>query len=191
MNRNPAGAGAFLRALRSVLLEPSGGALLHACALAIAGEAHLFIGPSRAGKSTLAGLAAASGRARVLGDEIIPLREEHGRFFVCGSPFWDGPLGRRPLKLPLAGIYTLRKAGNAALTPGPAAAIRPLLRSCCLNFGSDPRLAARLEKTLQRAARLYRGTLSFSKRDAACLRLLGARPPARLAGAGRPGAQKC
>lgn len=162
----------FLRTLCSALLNEGGGALLHACGLAVGGRAHVFIGRSGAGKSTLARLAADAG-IEVISDEIVPLRMERGRFLVYGSPFWgEMRSAGRPLRLPLAGIYSLRKSRSVSLSPGPPAGFIPLFLRCCLNFSKGPRAAAGLLDTGALAARRYKGELAFSRRDASFLALL-------------------
>ncbi|MDT8286900.1 MAG: hypothetical protein RQ748_07310, partial [Elusimicrobiales bacterium] len=134
----------FLRTLSSALLNESGGALVHACGLAVGGRAYVFIGRSGAGKSTLARLAADAG-AEVISDEIVPLRMERGRFYVYGSPFWgEMRSAGRPSRLPLAGIYPLRKSRVNSLRPVQSTGIIPLFLRCCLNFSKGPAAAGGL-----------------------------------------------
>jgi hypothetical protein len=162
----------FLRTLCSALLNGSGGALVHACGLAVSGRAHVFIGRSGAGKSTLARLAAAAG-AEVISDEIVPLRLERGRFYVYGSPFWgEMRSAGRPLRLPLAGIYALRKSRVNSLRPGPVSGFIPLFMRCCLNFSKEPSAAGGLLATAAALASCRKGEFSFSKKNASFLRLL-------------------
>jgi hypothetical protein len=162
----------FLRTLCSAVLNGEGGALLHACGLVVGGKAHVFIGRSGAGKSTLSRLAAAAG-AGVISDEIVPLRREKGRFYVHGSPFWgEMRSGGRPLRLPLAGIYALRKSRVNRLVPGASGGFIPLFLRCCLNFSRDPAAAAALLETASRASAVYGGEFFFSRKDASFLRPL-------------------
>lgn len=162
----------FLRTLCSAVLNESDGAVVHACGLAIGGRAHVFIGRSGAGKSTLARLAAAAG-VEVISDEIVPLRRERGRFFSYGSPFWgEMRSAGRPLRLPLAGIYSLRKSRSNSLGPGAPCGFVPLFLRCCLNFSKEPAAAAGLLETVARAGRFYKGELFFSKKDSSFLALL-------------------
>lgn len=162
----------FLRTLCSALLNESGGALVHACGLAAAGRAHVFIGRSGAGKSTLARLSAAAG-TEVVSDEIVPLRLERGRFFVYGSPFWgEMRSSGRPMRLPLAGIYSLRKGRRNSLRPGLPAGFIPLFLRCCLNFSKEPAAARGLLATAAALAPYFKGEFFFSKKDASFLRLL-------------------
>ncbi|MEW5906638.1 MAG: hypothetical protein AB1734_07670 [Elusimicrobiota bacterium] len=162
----------FLRTLCSALLNESGGALVHACGLAVNGGVHVFIGCSGVGKSTLARLAAAAG-VEVVSDEIVPLRRERGRFYVYGSPFWgEMRSAGRPLRLPLAGIYTLRKGRENSLSPAPASGFIPLLLRCCLNFSKEPTAARGLLATAVAIRPLYKGEFRFSKKNASFLKLL-------------------
>lgn len=154
-------------ALLAELLRP-GTAVLHACAIAVDGRAHIFLGGPGAGKSTLAALAAASGRAELLDDEIVPVRPGRAGLRVEGSPFWGG----RRDSLPLAGVYGLGRARKPVLAPGKPADLEQLFRACCLNFSRDAAHTAALLRTGRLLATAWRGTLRFPPRGSAFLDLL-------------------
>ncbi len=154
-------------ALLAELLRP-GTAVLHACAIAFKGRAHVFLGGPGSGKSLLASLAAASGRAELLDDEIVPVRPGPGGLQVAGSPFWAGRRGT----LPLAGVYSLGRGSKPILVPGKPAGLAPLLRTCCLNFSRDAAHTAALLRTGRLLAGAWRGKLLFPPRGHAFLDLL-------------------
>ncbi|MDT8285921.1 MAG: hypothetical protein RQ748_02325 [Elusimicrobiales bacterium] len=156
----------FLRRLKRDILRPDGGALLHACALVIAGRAHVFIGGPRAGKSTLAALAAGSDAAEALDDETIPVSLSRGRLIVMPPPRAGGRA------LPVAGLYSLRLAAAPALEAEDRADFKRSLGECCVNFPAEPGRSRRLLKTLEAAAALHRGRLAFPAGDISVLRLL-------------------
>ena len=162
----------FLRAFFSWLLPRENGLLLHAAGFALWGGAHVFPGRSGAGKSTLSRLA--EGRARLLSDELVPVRRENGRWYAYGSPFWgEMRRGGEPLRVPLRGVYGLVKAGANSLEPAaPGRALRRLLR-CAMNFSRQPAAAERLLRTAALLAlEKNAGELRFSKSGRGFLDLL-------------------
>ncbi len=154
-------------ALLAELLRP-GTALLHACAISLDGRAYVFLGGPGAGKSTLAALTAASGRAQLLDDEIVPVRPVRGGLRVEGSPFWGG----RRDSLPLAGVYSLGRGRKPSLLPGKPEDLPPLFRSCCLNFSRDAAHTAALLRTARLLGAAYRGKLRFPPKGSSFLNLL-------------------
>jgi len=74
-----------LRCILSLHLTESGGAALHGCAVRGEEGAHVFLGKTGAGKTTLAGTAT---QENVLGDDLVAiLPDETGQFQVFGTPF--------------------------------------------------------------------------------------------------------
>ncbi len=90
-----------------------------------AGQGHLFLGHSGAGKSTTARLWKAESNAHILSDDRIILRLRGGRIWMYGTP-WHGDAGiASPDAAPLSRIYLLEHSSKTelvSLAPGRAAA---------------------------------------------------------------------
>lgn len=128
---------AALRLAVAVWLLPRGGLLLHGACVESRGAAHVFLGESGAGKTTLArSLQSGAGEttlarglrdARVIHDEVTCIRD--GRVF--GHPFASrAGDGRTPMEgLPLASVSFLRHAARTERSAlGPAERARRLLK---------------------------------------------------------------
>ena len=137
------------RVLMSVLLLPRQGLLLHASTILDRGGAHVFMGQSGAGKSTVAGLSAPR---QPLTDEISLLRFSEGSLWAYSTPFWGGfRSDGTNTKAPVAGIYALKQATEHALEPlSGTQAVRALLGNV-LFFSKQP---ADKREVLQLAARI-------------------------------------
>jgi hypothetical protein len=107
------------------------GLLLHAAGIVLDGAGHVFAGPSGAGKTTIARLAA--GRGEVLVDENVIVRLGKDGPELCSTPFWGHStppelILRTSRRVPLAAIYLLTHAPDFRLTPlGAAEAVLALL----------------------------------------------------------------
>ena len=139
---SPYSLDACLRVVLSTALLRCGGMLVHAAGARINGAARLFIGPSGAGKTTIARRV---GRCPVLSDEIVAIgRNASGRAAAWGTPFW-GEMGTGPALVkpaPLGTLCFLKKSRRLdRLSLAPTRAACRLLQCCCL-FGNDARLAA-------------------------------------------------
>jgi hypothetical protein len=90
-----------------------------------AGQGHLFLGHSGAGKSTTARLWQSESNAQVLSDDRIILRVRDGRIWMYGTP-WHGDAGiASPESAPLSRLYLLEHSDKTeleTLSPGRAAA---------------------------------------------------------------------
>jgi hypothetical protein len=90
-----------------------------------AGQGHLFLGHSGAGKSTTARLWKSESNAHILSDDRIILRQRDGRTWMYGTP-WHGDAGiASPDAAPLSRIYLLEHSSKTQLvplSPGRAAA---------------------------------------------------------------------
>ena len=107
---------------------------------------HLFIGHSGAGKSTTARLWMRRPGVRILSDDRIILRAEHGQIWMYGTP-WHGDAGvASPDCAPLTGIYLLEKGKRnekLRLATGPAAA--QLFARCFVPHHSKDAIRATLD----------------------------------------------
>lgn len=116
------------RALFAHRLPYHDGLLLHAAAVVHQGRALVFTGQSGRGKSTMAGLWAASGQGLVLGEESTALRRVGSEIRAYGTP-WAGQSGlASPLGAPVAGLFFLRHGPhNTVRSMGPAEAMAEFL----------------------------------------------------------------
>jgi hypothetical protein len=130
----------FVRVLYALLAEREGGLLIHAAGLLVGGQAHLFVGQSGSGKSTVAAL---SPHATVLNDDLILLRSEGAGWTAYGTPFWNAETldrGGQTAHGPLTGIYKLVQDREVYLESlSPAAAAAELVANCPVVNG-DPEL---------------------------------------------------
>lgn len=119
--------------LMQVLPRQHDGLLIHGAGIVLDGLGYLFAGPSGAGKTTVAGLAAGVGQ--VLSDENVVVRLTDTRAELCSTPFWGQStpperVRRVNRRVPLAGIYMLVHAPDFSLTRlRPAEAVAALLNT--------------------------------------------------------------
>jgi len=103
------------------------GVELHACGVVDAeGRGHLFLGQSGAGKSTMARLWQKTGKAQILSDDRIILRERGNRLWMYGTP-WHGEAELAcPARAPLTELVFLRQGRSNERVPlgGAEAAAR-------------------------------------------------------------------
>lgn len=123
------------RALTYILMQALprnyDGLLIHGAGIVLDGAGYLFAGPSGAGKTTVAGLAAGVGE--VLSDENVVVRLAEDGAQLYSTPFWGQSTPPERVRrvnrcAPLAGIYLLEHAADFTLTPlRPAEAVAALL----------------------------------------------------------------
>ena len=105
----------FIRVVYSLLAFQAGGVMLHAAGIIRDGLTHLFMGPSGAGKTTVARL---SPQYTVLNDDLVILLPENNAWRVYGTPFWNltqvKPSAR---SASLGGLYRLEQANIVHLEP--------------------------------------------------------------------------
>ena len=117
-------------------LAMSGDVSLHASGIAHDGRGYIFIGPSKAGKSTLVrGIKSVESSVTVLGEDQLFLRLVNGRFWVYGTPWHEDPLICSPLGVPLAKVFFLERGPGRHLEPcSPVAGISTILRTAFIPF---------------------------------------------------------
>jgi len=143
----------YFRVLVSYRLLELGGALLHSAGVVSKGRAHLFLGRSGAGKSTISRLSLESGRT-VLSDDMNALCPDGGVTMVEKLPF-AGDLGRTPTPrraYPLASLNRLRQ-GPDAIRPVSTAESLALLIACAPFVNGDDHRLDQLESNLERLIR--------------------------------------
>jgi hypothetical protein len=132
------------------LLSLGRGIMVHACGIDDDGKGLVFVGPSDAGKSTLAELLKKHQQAVILSDECVILREVGGRFWAYGTP-WGDVAGASPMGVPLAKVFFIKHAPqNTVKHKQGAEAVAALLS---LTFGApyDP---IAMQHTLEFCSRL-------------------------------------
>ena len=132
------------RLLVARLALRSGGLALHGAGVLLAGNAFVFAGPSRAGKSTAARLARADAS---LGDDFAVVVPRDDGYAAVAVPFDNserGPAVARVAPSPLAGIFRLEKSADARIEPLAGAAAIASLVGCAAFPWALPDLAGGL-----------------------------------------------
>jgi hypothetical protein len=97
------------------------GVELHSSAVVdSAGNGHLFVGHSGAGKTTMARLWQTRDGARILSDDRTIVRKVDGRFWMYGTPWQGAPEFTRPDRAPLARVHFLKHGTANELLPQTA-----------------------------------------------------------------------
>lgn len=92
------------------LLADRGGIILHGSGIILKEKGFLFIGHSDAGKTTLVKIF--HHHAKILNDDRIIVRKEHGRFYLYGTP-WHGDLSLvAPDRVLLKAVFFLNQANE-------------------------------------------------------------------------------
>lgn len=141
--------------------------LMHSSCVIEDGSAFLFLGPSDAGKSTLAGH---SLPRLVLGDDMNVLLKHNGTIFVeaCAlgqNPKFQGPVGKR---FPLASMFWLhkKKLNGVEIVPLRRPEALTHFASCCMNFSEqmipDPDNSAGFSLLADAITRAPTFTLSYN-----------------------------
>lgn len=157
----------LFRAAVAYRLAETNGVVLHSAAVLERDRAHVFLGRSGAGKTTISRLSAGAGRT-VLSDDLNAIVWRDGTPVVCQMPF-SGDFGqarRVTGEFPLAGLYRLHQGGDVRLDAMSPAAGLGILAACATAVGRDPH---RSDAVIDRLASLVhempvRG-LTFSRSD--------------------------
>jgi hypothetical protein len=88
--------------------------LFHGCGVIVKGKGYLFTGPSGAGKTTVARLAA---ERAVLNDEAVLLKMQDGEVWMGGTPLLGGVNQRMATWVPLQAILVLQHGEDVELRP--------------------------------------------------------------------------
>jgi hypothetical protein len=156
----------LLRLLAAYRLLERGGLLLHSAGIVDGDRAHVFLGRSGAGKTTLAHLSVAEGRS-VLSDDLNAVLPGAQGPVAWAMPFaGDMRADAASLPRPLDGLYRLRQASGHAREREPRASMLAAAVACAPYVNRDPH---RLGALLRAAAALvdsvpgYR--LAFARDD--------------------------
>lgn len=139
----------YFRVLVAYRLLTLGGVLLHSAGVVSRGRAHIFLGPSGAGKTTISRLSLATGRT-VLSDDINALCPDSEGIAQAEKLPFAGELGRTPAprsSYPLQSINRLRQ-GEDALRPLTKAEAIATLISCAPFVNGDSWRLDRLMENL-------------------------------------------
>ncbi len=98
--------------------------LIHSSAVIVDSQGFLFVGPSEAGKSTVAALSA---QHHVLGDEMNLVRDTGSGLELVGTLFNGLFKAKRPGAAPLSGVFLLKQEPHHALTEAPLLEAIPAL----------------------------------------------------------------
>jgi len=97
------------------------GVELHSSAVVdTAGNGHLFVGHSGAGKTTMARLWQNRDGVRILSDDRTIVRKVDGRFWMYGTPWQSAPEFTSPDRAPLARVHFLKHGTANELLPQTA-----------------------------------------------------------------------
>lgn len=141
------------------------GLLLHASGVVRRGQGHVFVGPSGAGKTTIARLAA--GYGRVLCDENVIVRVGDDGPQVLSTPFWGSGTPREMVvserwRVPLQALYALEQTPTFSLTRlSPGEAVLALMDSNRIAAEQPARAAVWLAATEQLLAQVPMYRLGF------------------------------
>jgi hypothetical protein len=137
LNTNPFD-GPALELLMAHHLAQGGGAIIHACGIAVDGRGFLFVGQSGAGKSTLARIWDEETGVDILSDDRIILRKKGRQFWIYGTP-WHGDGGfASPQSVRLEKIFFLKHSNKNSIGPVDGIARVSRLIACSFPTHWDP-----------------------------------------------------
>jgi len=169
----------FLRIAFALFAVERDGLLIHCAALKRPGLAsagagvdpvYLFVGQSGSGKSTVAAVSRAMGRATALGDDLILLRREGEGWCAHGTPFWNFETVAREGQLEtglVEGIYKLVQDRAVFAEPmSRAAATAELVANCPIVNDQPALLPILIDRCREIVGTITVRRLHFRKDDA-------------------------
>jgi hypothetical protein len=167
----------YFRVLVAYRLLELGGVLLHSSAAVSGGKAHLFLGPSGAGKTTAARKSKSRGLP-VLSDDINALCPQGEAEVVVEKLPFAGEMAQEPTprqSWPLGSLHRLEKGGHSREKLRPAQTLA-LLLSCAPFVNADPWRNPRLVENLEGLVRAFPAFELRTERDADFWPLIEAAP---------------
>ena len=158
--------------LTSWLAFQKNGMIVHSSAVSFSDLALAFVGPSGAGKTTIARWCRDIGGKTVLNDERIILWKDQDDWYVSGTP-WPGMLFEAaPMTRPLAGVCILNKATlNQFIAWNPKKVLTHLLPEAFFPIWDFGRTDGLVETASRLTQEVPGGELSF-RNDASILNYL-------------------
>ncbi len=152
----------FLRGCVAWLALAENGLFVHSASIVLRDRCHLFYGPTRAGKSTLAAM---SSRGRVISDDLTLLLRRPEGLVAVGSPFRGTYAGGPPVvgTFPVAAFYRLRKDAMTEVRPCDAGCFADLLGNLPYVVEQLPRRPDIIDTVRSRVAGLPFHYLHFLK----------------------------
>ncbi|MFH1283032.1 MAG: hypothetical protein ABII27_05150 [bacterium] len=146
--KNSLSFNSYLRVLFSMLLINKKSLLIHSSGLIVNDKAHIFIGKSGSGKTTII---RNSKEFQSLGDELICISNIKGVFCSFSTPFGgELPQIRRNLCFPLKSIYKIIKSGKPTIKKLSKHAAFTLLLKCAMNFSNNEDTISKITKFISK-----------------------------------------
>lgn len=155
----------YFRVFVAYRLLDLGGVLLHSSAAVSGGKAHLFLGPSGAGKTTAARKSRDRG-LEVLSDDINALCPDGDSVVVEKLPF-AGEMAQLPTprqSWPLGSLHRLKKGGHDRQPLRPAQTLA-LLLGCAPFVNADPWRSEKLVENLEKLVHAFPAYELRTERD--------------------------
>ncbi len=148
--------------LTARLAHQAGGMILHGSGVVLRGVGLVFVGPSGAGKTSIARWCRDEAQATVLNDDRILIWHGDGRWQVSGTP-WHGELSRvSSVSRPLTALFVLKKAAtNRVARLSPIQCLRQLIPEAFLPIWTREGMEGLMETAARLAQEVRTGELEF------------------------------